>query len=68
MPCAMGEEVVDLSGVGYEKIIPASINGPERRVKIRGATQKDLRRLYEAGGSGLVEKVEKSEAANVGTN
>lgn len=68
LPCAIGGEVLDLSGAGYEKIIPASINGPERRVKVRGATQKDLRRLYESGGQGLVERVEKSEVADVGTN
>lgn len=60
VPCALGGEVVDLTGKGYERVIPATLLHPEKRVKVRGATQKDLKRLYEAGGAaGLVEKVER---------
>lgn len=71
LPCAIkGIGVVDLSGNGYEKVVPASIHGPERRIKIRGATQKDLKRLYELGGTNLVEKVvpQKEEVSDVGTD
>lgn len=70
LPCTIkGIGVVDLSGNGYEKVVPASIRGPEQRIKVRGATQKDLKRLYELGGTHMVEKVEtKKEVSDVGTD
>lgn len=58
LPCAFGREVIDLSGNGYEKIVPASILGPEKIIKIRGANQKDLKALFESGAVHWVEKVE----------
>ena len=69
LPCAFGGEVIDLSGRGYEKMIPTSIRGPERTEKVRGATQKDLKKLFEAGGHlHLICIVEKKEERDVSTN
>lgn len=70
LPCAInGIGVVDLSGNGCEKVVPASIRGPEQRIRIRPATQKDLKRLYEMGGTHMVERVEpKKQVSDVGTD
>jgi hypothetical protein len=59
LPCAIsGVGVVDLTGKGYERVYPATIRGPEKRVKVPAATQGQLKALYEAGNR-LIEKVEK---------
>lgn len=58
LPCAIkGVGVVDLLERGYDRIYPASILGPEKRVRIPGATQAQLKYLHECG-SPLIEKVE----------
>lgn len=57
-----GVGVVDLTGKGYEKVYPATILGPEKRVKVPGATQEQLKRLFESG-SKIIEKVEETKSA-----
>ena len=62
LPCAItGVGVVDLTGRGYDKVYPATILRPEKRVKVPAATQAQLRALYEAGNR-LIEKVETQKA------
>jgi hypothetical protein len=59
LPCAIaGAGVVDLMGRGYDRVYPATILRPEKVVRVPGATQVQLKALYEAG-SKLIEKVEK---------
>lgn len=53
---------MDLTGKGYEKKVPATAKTPEHTVKVRGATQADLKRLLEDPQYGdfskMIEKVE----------
>lgn len=59
LPCAIhGQGVVNLLGKDFHRVVPASILGPEKKVKIPGATQAQLKALYDSGNK-LIEKVEK---------
>lgn len=63
LPTAFHGEIIDLSGKGYERIVPASLLSPERRIQVRGATQQDLESLYHSGGHAIIEKVDGAEEA-----
>jgi len=62
LPCAVLGETLDLTGKGYEKTVPATVKMPEHKVRVRGASQQDLKRLFEDPATGnwshLIEKVE----------
>lgn len=62
VPCLIkGVGVIDLTGKGYEKVYPATILGPEKRVKVPGATQEQLKKLFDSG-SRIIVKIEKTVA------
>jgi hypothetical protein len=54
---SMGEEAINLIGEDVEKIIPGSKDAAPKKVIIRGATQDDLKNLFEIEKHGNVSRL-----------